>query len=46
MPNTIMPVLAYIRYYSKTVLGPVPYPLCPVPGKDEGKVQKLELLEL
>ena len=30
----------------KTVLGPVPYPLCPVPGYDVGKVQKLESLEL
>ena len=30
----------------KTVLGLVPYPLCPVPGYDVGKVQKLESLEL
>ena len=34
------------RSYPKTVLGPVPYPLCPVPGYDVGKVQKLESLEL
>ena len=27
-------------------LGFVPYPLCPVPGYDEGKVQKLESLKL
>ena len=46
MPITIMRILAYNRSYPKTVLGPVPYPLCPVPGYDVGKLQKLESLEL
>ena len=46
MPITIMLILAYNRSYPKTILGPVPYPLCPVPGYDVGKVQKLESLEL
>ena len=42
MPITFMNILAYIRSYPKTVLGPVPT-LCPVPGYDVGKVQKLEI---
>ena len=41
-----MRILAYNSSYPKTVLGSVPYPLCPVPGYDVGKVQKLESLEL
>ena len=45
MPITIMRILAYNRSYPKTVLGPVST-LCPVPGFDVGKVQKLESLEL
>ena len=46
---TMMGILDYDSYdrpYPKTVLGPVPYPLCPVLGYDVGKVQKLESLEL
>ena len=46
MPITIMRILADNRSYLKTFLGPVPYPLCPAPGYDVGKVQKLESLEL
>ena len=46
MPITIMRLLAYSRFYPKQVLGPIPYSLCPVPGYDVGKVQKLESLEL
>ena len=46
MPITIMPILTDNRSYPKTVLGPVPYPLCPIQGYDVGKVQKLESLEL
>jgi len=46
MPITIIRMLSYNRSYPKTVLGPVPYPLCPVPGYDVGMVQKLESLEL
>ena len=45
IPITIMRILAYNRSYPKTVLGPVST-LCPVPGYDVGKVQKLESLEL
>ena len=45
MSITIMRILAYNRSYPKTVLGPVST-LCPVPGFDVGKVQKLESLEL
>ena len=33
-------------FYPKTVLGPVPYPMSPVPDYDMGKVQKLESQEL
>ena len=39
MPITIMPILTNNRSYPKTVLGPVPYPLCPIQGYDVGKVQ-------
>ena len=46
MPFTIMHILPYNRSYPKTVLGPVPCPLCPVPSYDVGKVQKLESLEM
>ena len=46
IPITIMRILAYNRSYPKTVLDPVSYPLCSVPGYDVGKVQKLESLEL
>ena len=42
IPITIMRILAYNISYPKTVLGPVPYPLCPVPVYDVVKVQKLE----
>ena len=41
-----MRIPAYNRPYPMTVLGPVPYPLCPVPEYDVGKVHKLESLEL
>ena len=35
-----------VTEYPKTVLGPVPYPLCPIPVYDVGSGQKLESLEL
>ena len=46
MAITIMHILAYNIFYPKTVLGPVPYPMSPVPDYDMGKVQKLESQEL
>ena len=46
IPITIMRIIAYSRSYPMTVQGPVPYPLCPVPSYDVGKVHKLESLEL
>jgi len=38
---TMVCILNYTRPYPKTVL----VPLCPVPGYDVGKIQKLELYD-